>query len=100
DAAADAADGTVSPANAVAALPPSPFLGDFNYGVQPAFETPPLRLFLGERGQAALCANWWYVDSESSTIRGPYSPEQMMLSYVAGCRELHEETLVCGTDAD
>ncbi|KAG2485214.1 hypothetical protein HYH03_016001 [Edaphochlamys debaryana] len=96
------------------ALPPSPFLGELNFGVQSTFETPPVRLFLGERGDAGLRGNWYFVEGAAAAaeqggssggggggaVRGPYSPEQMLLSYVAGCRELHEETLVCGLDAD
>ncbi|KAG2430568.1 hypothetical protein HXX76_010087 [Chlamydomonas incerta] len=97
--AAASADGAAAPA----ALQPSPFLqADFAKGVHAAFETPPLRLFMGERAQAALCVNWWFQEPAEAggATRGPYSPEQMLLAYVAGCSELHEETLVCGTEAD
>ncbi|GLC45536.1 hypothetical protein PLESTB_001204000 [Pleodorina starrii] len=82
-----------------AGLPPSPFLQS-NDGLQPTFETPALRLFLGERGQAGLSANWWYVDGETNAIKGPYSPEAMLLSCITPCCEVHDETLVCGTEAD
>ncbi|EFJ49826.1 hypothetical protein VOLCADRAFT_117148 [Volvox carteri f. nagariensis] len=100
---ADSGDAAVTPATAAApvsaALSPSPFL-QYNAGVQPSYETPPLRLFLGDRGQSGLAANWWYVDSETKDIKGPYSPEAMMLSCITPCREVHDETPVCGTDAD
>ncbi|GIL54236.1 hypothetical protein Vafri_9814 [Volvox africanus] len=94
--AASAVPAAVSPATI---LPSSHFL-QYNAGVQPFFETPPLRLFLGDRGQAGLTSNWWYVDSATQEVKGPYSPETMLLSSITPCREIHDETLVCGTDAD
>ncbi|GLI61412.1 hypothetical protein VaNZ11_003607 [Volvox africanus] len=93
---ASAVPAAVSPA---AMLPSSHFL-QYNAGVQPFFETPPLRLFLGDRGQAGLASNWWYVDSATQEVKGPYSPETMLLSSITPCREIHDETLVCGTDAE
>ncbi|GIL73999.1 hypothetical protein Vretimale_5068 [Volvox reticuliferus] len=91
---------TVPAAVGPAAMLPSSHFLQFNAGVQPFFETPPLRLFLGDRGQAGLTSNWWYVDSGTKEIKGPYSPETMLLSSITPCREMHDETLVCGTDAD
>lgn len=62
------------------------------------YETSPLKLFLGERGQHGLATHWWHVDA-ANAIKGPYTAEQMLMAVVAS-RELDMETLVCGTSAE
>ncbi len=92
-----AANGAAEPVSlvAVSQLHPSLFFA-YNEGVQNEFESPPFRLFLGHTGGIGLRASWWFVDPDSKEVRGPYSPEQMLLSYVAGCCEMLEEVRCIG----
>ncbi|KAL6765317.1 hypothetical protein V8C86DRAFT_2457540 [Haematococcus lacustris] len=59
------------------------------------FRTGLFRLFQGRKGEYALSSCWWYMDSASGPVYGPFSCEQMLLACFAN--GLRRSTWVCGT---
>ncbi|GFH13009.1 uncharacterized protein HaLaN_08807 [Haematococcus lacustris] len=49
----------------------------------------------GRKGEYALSSCWWYMDSASGPVYGPFSCEQMLLACFAN--GLRRSTWVCGT---